>query len=352
MLTIFSAYGGTFNPEKFVIASVTAMLLPLMLMAGAMMIILNLLFDRRLSLIILTGWSVSLPSIMTFSPINIETGSITESEKERAFSLLTYNVLHFWDFRGHNPDLDNNSTISYILNTDADIVNLQEAEYLHSDSHWHITQQQVDSLRKRYPYMAINAARDLSVYSKYPMELVPTHIDPSISYTMACFRLDIKGQRIHLMNVHLKSIGLTDEDKILYKEAMDMPESKSQLKKEIKEVKSKLISKLTEAFRTRAIQAKAVREVIDSIGGPFIVAGDFNDIPDCYAVRTIRSTDMNDAYSDAAFGPTITYHADRFYFRIDQVLYRGPFKAIDIEKGNISSSDHSPLLTTFLFDKP
>ncbi len=97
--------------------------------------------------------------------------------------------------------------------------------------------------------------------------------------------------------------------------------------------------------------ANGDREITDSIGGPFIVAGDFNDIPDCYAVRTIRGKDMHDAYADAAFGPTITYHGDKFYFRIDQVLYKGPFKAVDIERGDIASSDHNPLLTTFLFDQ-
>lgn len=116
-------------------------------------------------------------------------------------------------------------------------------------------------------------------------------------------------------------------------------------------MKSQLLSKLAEAFKIRAQQARAVRNVVDSIGGPFIVAGDFNDIPDCFAVRTIRGKDMHDAYADAAFGPAITYHGDRFYFRIDQVLYRGPFQAVGIERGSINSSDHNPLLTTFLFDK-
>ena len=60
--------------------------------------------------------------------------------------------------------------------------------------------------------------------------------------------------------------------------------------------------------------------------------------------------DMKDAYAENAFGPTITYHGNRFYFRIDQVLYKGDMKAVDIERGDIESSDHYPLLTTFVFD--
>jgi endonuclease/exonuclease/phosphatase (EEP) superfamily protein YafD len=56
---------------------------------------------------------------------------------------------------------------------------------------------------------------------------------------------------------------------------------------------------------------------------------------------------MKDAYEECALGPTITFHASRFYFRIDHVLYKGNFEAIDIERGDQKSSDHYPLLTTF-----
>lgn len=352
MLTVFSAYGGTFNPEERVIASMAAMVLPALLALGGALFIVNLFFDRRLDLILLGGWLVSMPSILVFSPLRMHP-ALDAEEKVRSFTFMTYNVLHLWDFRGENPDLKQNATLSYILATDPDIVNIQELEdidYAESER-WHISRAQLDSLESRYPYHFVNVSQQLALFSKYPAEQVEIHVDPTVAYTMACFRLDVMGHKIHLMNVHLKSIGLTPEDKTLYKSALDIPETKKELKRELKEVKSQLLSKLAEAFRERAVQAQAVRSVVDSIGGPFIVAGDFNDIPDCYAVRTIRRDDMHDAYADAAFGPAITYHGDRFYFRIDQVLYRGPFRAVDIERGDISSSDHNPLLTTFLFDK-
>ena len=58
--------------------------------------------------------------------------------------------------------------------------------------------------------------------------------------------------------------------------------------------------------------------------------------------------DLHDAYADAAFGPTITYHENRFYFRIDQILYRGP-EILSIDRGNCKSSDHYPMIATFRF---
>lgn len=351
MLTIFSAYGGTFNPEERVIASMAAMVLPLLLIAGIVLSAIDLLLDKRLILVIAAGWAVSLPSILVFSPLHFWKPSLTEQQQKDSFTFLTYNVLHFWDFRGEDyPGVERNETLDYILSTDADVVNLQEYDVLDTKGPWKIKESQVDSLKTLYPYQYTDLDLKYALFSKYPFEQIELHTPREARLAMLGFKLNIKGHEIHLINVHLKSIGLTPEDKTLYKEALDLPATKSELKRELKEVKSQLLSKLSEAFKIRTIQARTVRNIVDSIGGPFIVAGDFNDIPNCYAVRTIKGKDMHDAYAEAAFGPTITYHGDKFYFRIDQILYRGPFKAVDIERGDISSSDHNPLLATFVFD--
>lgn len=351
MLTIFSAYGGTFNPEERVIASMAAMVLPLLLIAGIVLSAIDLLFDKRLILVIAAGWAVSLPSILVFSPLHFWKPSLTEQQQKDSFTFLTYNVLHFWDFRGEDyPGVKRNETLDYILSTDADVVNIQEYDVLDTKGPWKIKESQVDSLKTLYPYQYTDLDLKYALFSKYPFEQIELHTPREARLAMLGFKLNIKGHEIHLINVHLKSIGLTPEDKTLYKEALDLPATKSELKRELKEVKSQLLSKLSEAFKIRTIQARTARNIVDSIGGPFIVAGDFNDIPNCYAVRTIKGKDMHDAYAEAAFGPTITYHGDKFYFRIDQILYRGPFKAVDIERGDISSSDHNPLLATFVFD--
>lgn len=351
MLTIFSAYGGTFNPEERVIASMAAMVLPLLLIAGIVLSAIDLLFDKRLILVIAAGWAVSLPSILVFSPLHFWKPALTEQQQKDSFTFLTYNVLHFWDFRGEDyPGVKKNETLDYILSTDADVVNIQEYDVLDTKGPWKIKESQVDSLKTLYPYQYTDLDLKYALFSKYPFEQIELHTPREARLAMLGFKLNIKGHEIHLINVHLKSIGLTPEDKTLYKEALDLPATKSELKRELKEVKSQLLSKLSEAFKIRTIQARAARNIVDSIGGPFIVAGDFNDIPNCYAVRTIKGKDMHDAYAEAAFGPTITYHGDKFYFRIDQILYRGPFKAVDIERGDISSSDHNPLLATFVFD--
>ena len=349
MATVFSAYGGMIDPDEMVFASIVAMMLPGFLIAGVVMLLLDLMFWRRLSLVLLLGWVVSGPAIIEYMPMHLFTRKLTEQEKKRTFTFLTYNVLHFWDFRGDVPGLEKNMTLDYILSTDVDIVSLQEAESIQGP--WKVTPEQLYELHTRYPYGYLNAAKQLTLLSKYPAEHVHLDLPPCIAQRVACFRLDVKGDTINLFNVHLESIGLSPADKELYMQLYH-PSADRKLKEELSEVKSQLISKLSAAYRERAEQARALRECIDSVGGNVIVAGDFNDIPGCYAIRTIAGDDMENAFTRCGFGPSITYHGNRFYFRIDHVLYRGNVEAVDIERARIPSSDHYPLLTTFLIDEP
>ncbi|MDE5650801.1 MAG: hypothetical protein K2I35_07320, partial [Duncaniella sp.] len=70
----------------------------------------------------------------------------------------------------------------------------------------------------------------------------------------------------------------------------------------------------------------------------------------CYAIRTIMGDDLRDAYAECAFGPAITYHGNRFYFRIDHILYDGNIEAVKLQLDKVPSSDHYPLFATFLID--
>lgn len=351
MTTVFAAYGGMFDPGEVVVAALMAMMFPAFLLVSLLMLMVDLIFWRKAAVMMILGLLASLPPILNFSPVNTSGRRLTAGEQARSFTFLTYNVLHFWDFRGNVPGLETNATIDYILSTDADIVSIQEMEFMKSWPLWNITPGQIDSLSRRYPYRMINVSQELSLLSRYPFEFVDLHLDEDIARRLACFRIHIDGRTVHLFNVHLESIGLTPRDKELYQNLFDKyPGSERALRRELSQVKTQLVSKLAKAFTERTRQARAIRHAIDSIGGNIIVAGDFNDIPDCYAIRTIMDGDMTDAYAQNALGPTITYHGNRFYFRIDHVIYKGDMECVRLKRGDVPSSDHYPFLATFLFD--
>lgn len=351
MTTIFSAYGGSIDPDKCVLASLAAMALPLVLILGCAFLLIDLLLWRKAAFAILAGWILSAPPIMAFAPINIPSGSLSPEEKERSFTFMTYNTLHFMDFRGEVEGLESNATIDFILNEDADIVSMQETEMIKEWPLWHITGAQLRQLADRYPFRAVGVQDQYTVLSKYPFTEdrieIPENMKPHVSF----YRISMNGQILHLANCHLQSIGLDPKDKELYEGLLKKsPGAARMIPREMEEVKSRLVTKLQAAFKQRKLQAQYIRQCIDSIGGNWIVAGDFNDIPACYAVRTIMGDDMHDAYADEAMGPTITYHGNKFYFRIDQILYKGDFSAVSIKRPAIPSSDHYPLVATFLLD--
>lgn len=350
-LTVFSAWGGTIDPEECVMAALVAMMLPGFLVADILVAVADFFFWRRALWVLALSWAVSMPPILAFAPVHVSE-SLDEDEERRSFTFMTYNVLHFWDFRGEVPGLRSNATIDYILKTDPDIVSMQECDLIHEWPLWNISEGHIRELARRYPFRVVGIHDQFTVLSKYPFVEDSFEVDPRFYPRMSFFRISLNGQVVHLANCHLQSIGLDPADKELYAGLFEAsPWAERVMSRKVEQVKARLISKLGAAFRERKAQAEYIRHVVDSIGGNWIVAGDFNDIPSCYAVRTIMGDDMHDAYAEKGFGPTITYHGNRFYFRIDQMLYKGDYDVVDIVRGDVPSSDHYPLTATFLFNE-
>ena len=199
-------------------------------------------------------------------------------------------------------------------------------------------------LCRKYPYRE-QRLRDVVILSKHPYVVDNEAItERSRPYKKsAAYKVQVNGRTLHIIGVHLESIHLSNSDKANYIDITDINFDEQKME----DVKTGILSKLATAFRTRAVQAKELRHYIDSVGNNIILCGDFNDTPSSFSYNTIMGNDMSDAYRDCALGPTITFHDNRFYFRIDHILYKGDFEAINIERGNMKSSDHYPLFATF-----
>ncbi len=340
--TIFTGYSGYISPEVMTFAGLAGMTFPLWPIVSVVVLVADLFLMRRLAIVPASALIICISPMFTFSPINGTPEKLTEEEEVKSFTVLTYNVLNFVDNQELYPD-SINRTINYILSTDADIVCLQEGEYLVPFPKYFVTKSQIDSLWQRYPYRLIGRGGQ-SVLSKYPIMNIPVKITKEDQGDMAVYRTNVKGHPLTIINVHLQSIGLTVSDKELFLELTSLSVDES-----LSRIRSQLVSKLYDAYLQRARQARLLRSYIDRIGGNIILCGDFNDIPGCYALRTIEGGTMRDAYLETAIGPKITYNANNFYFRIDHVLYQGDLDAVSVVRGDIPSSDHYPLLTTFVW---
>lgn len=342
-----SAYGGMVNPLVTAVPAVLAMTFPFWLLALAITFILSLLFRSRLSLIIslvafIAGWG----GLTTFCPLNFsDTDDLTANDSTgSSFTILTYNLLELNAFNGQYPD-ETNLTVQAIIDANPDIVAMQEAPPMPSVGYRFTSPAQRDSLIKRYPYR-LNAA-GIGLLSRFPARLAPVP-EPSPdngSFHFRHYHIDLPdGSVLSLYNVHLESFGLSDDDKRLYRKLTN-----GEVRHRIMKARRFLISKLASAFRSHAEQSMQLSRCIEAdTCASIIVCGDFNDIPGSYAIRALsRHAGLSDAYVDAGFGATPTYHVNRFYFHIDQILYRGDISPMRVVRLPEGASDHYPVMARF-----
>lgn len=341
---IASAYGGYVNPDVTTIFALLSMMLPGFIVAQIVVCIAGLWISRATSLMGVVALLVSSDSILDYSPINLRHKVVDDQElRDISFTLMSYNVLEFKQYDNQYPDTGTNPTITYILGQDPDIACLIECETIHPYVHRQVLQPQIDSILHRYPYYHIDN-RGNSIFSKFPCHQVELKMPDDFNGRIAAYQADIHGKSVTIFVVHMTSIGLSADDRELYDEM-----TRLHAIDKFGEVRHQLLHKLSIAFRRRAHQARILRQMIDSIDSDnIIVTGDFNDIPGCYALRTIMRDDFKSVYTECGLGPAVTYYGNRFYFRIDHILYRGNLEPLWIKIGDVKYSDHYPLLTQFV----
>lgn len=338
-----ASYSGTVSPGSFSLASVMLLTYPFWLGATIIIGIIDVLLCRKAFVAVILSLVVCIPSIWSYSPLNVLKPHVPRESEGRTLKFMTYNVAAFHNFTSTFPG-DVNPTISYIINSGADVVNLQEVYIFATSKGEHITSAQLDSLHSIYPYVLLNGYTQ-ALLSKYPAEAIHTDWPCTAGNEMAVFRINVDGESITIFDVHLQSYGLTDADKSLFRSLTRLGVYDSE---KIEEIKNQLLDKVNAAAVNRAEDARKVGHYITSLGGPnVIVAGDFNDVPGCYALRYLADYGLKEVYPEVAFGPMITYNASNFYFRIDHVLYRGALKPLKMYRGKVKCSDHYPVFVEF-----
>lgn len=356
---IYAAYSGTTSPQQSNIAPVAVLAFPFLLALEVMAGVAWLIVRRwRSSLIVWVAILISWPSVRVVSPLNMFPHTYTPKEDSTKFKVLTFNVENFKVAYYGDREKERKAgeaTARYILSQDADVVLLQEAS-LSVDIN---ELPYMDSLKKVYPYRD-HGYHDQVILSKHPYQPV---VDDSIKNGFAspdnpldgyhfyarAFDVLIPGHKVRFFNLHLHSLHLSEDDKQFY---VDLTKLKTKDKpEEAKKASQTILAKLNYAFRQHAQEATLLRQVINQSDANVIVCGDFNDVPMSYAYRKIMGTDMTDAWVKCGFGPTATYHKDRLFFKIDHVLYRGDMEAVETHRHKAGSSDHYPLVTTFVWKR-
>jgi endonuclease/exonuclease/phosphatase family metal-dependent hydrolase len=144
---------------------------------------------------------------------------------------------------------------------------------------------------------------------------------------------DIKynGAVIRIYCIHLKAVNINIEAKKQY------------LNGEIELGKSPFVlGRIDTAFTKRTIQVEAIRNHIKLCPYPFIIAGDFNDTPNSFAVNEL-GRGLKNAFTEKGAGLQTTYYA-KLPLRIDYVLASPQFDVLSYMAIDRKISDHKPVI--------
>lgn len=340
LLFLASAYGGLVPPERGLAFTYLGLAFPLLLLLNLVLLLIRLVRrDRVFTILVIVVLLICRRSIEYYSPLHFFR---PEPPTENTLKVLTYNVRCF-GYKDHTTD-NPNEIIRYIAASDADIVCLQE--YLEGDAENILSAGKIARALSMYPYHYYRPlvyyrhySTGLAIFSKYPILSSRKVRYDSTFNGSTIHEIDVRGRRVTVVNNHLESFKLTQEDRSRYTDFIRNANSST-----LSRVQDIFRTKVGQAFRIRAEQAGIVAEEIGELpDGSLIICGDFNDTPLSYTYRTICGR-LGDAYAESGVGPGISYNRSIFRFRIDHILHSSDMKAYSATvDSRLRLSDHYPV---------
>lgn len=333
-MLILTAYSPYFDPRIHPLASCLGLTFPIFLVINLCFLIFWILARYRFALLPLIGFLICFPQIQTYIPMNFTTKKVPEN----SIKLLSYNVMSFNNLlkkEGKNP------VLSYLANSNADIICLQEFNF--TENKKYLTEKDIIKGLKAYPYYSISRQGSgdvqLACFSKFPiLSAKVINYDSNYNGSMK-YILKVNNDTITLINNHLESNKLTKEDRGIYEDMIKDPNAQK-----VKSGIRQLVRKFAEASAIRAAQVDSVAKIITNSKYPTVIAcGDFNDVSISYTHRTLTEH-LEDAFTQSGRGLGISYNQNKFYFRIDNILISPNLKAYNCTVDrSIKESDHYPI---------
>ncbi len=267
-----------------------------------------------------------------------------ENAPKPALTVMTYNVEGFMNFderQRPRPSMD--SIGSYVAARHPDLICFQEFQTTRK-----LPMSQLDELLCGLPHKEIyyvlpgrepETGWGLAIYSRHRLMNAKTIQFPETLNCAMQVDMLVRGDTVRVLNCHLQTTSLSHSDR-RFITTEEFVQSNTDVKKQ--RVK-KIVGKLRDNYRIRAVQADSIATLIAASPYPVIVCGDFNDTPLSYTYRTVKGG-LKDAFVEKGLGASGTYHGFFNMFRIDYVLYNDRWHAISYDSPDLDVSDHYPVV--------
>ena len=331
------------NPENFWIISFFGLAYPAILAINILFVIYWLIRLPKLALIsgiaILAGWSV----IQNYIGFRESTAIMVPKSSESFLRVMTYNVHNFKQFGDKNDKSTKELILDIIRNEEPDIICFQEF-FSRKRGEYNFRKLILQILETEHYYFKPSTdngyeAIGMAIFSKFPIvNKGNIQFAKKMTWNEAVYADIRKGDKtFRVYNVHFQSISFQPEDYQYLKKVT------SEIETDVESSK-KIGSRLKKAFIKRSNQAKILKEHTEKSPVPFIIAGDFNDTPISYTVKTI-SRGMNNGFREMGSGFGVTYNGAFPNFQIDYIFTSPEFTVKNYLIINKKLSDHYPVRT-------
>lgn len=264
------------------------------------------------------------------------------NEPSSAIRIMAYNV-HGFGGIGKLDGKPIQSDVIKLINTQhPDIINFEEfyADVLNRKSIIPPLKEAVNS--NYYYFKAYDSTRwdssGIAIFSRFPI-INRGFIQPDAnSGQIQAIYADVKKGDIifRVYCVHLQSIRFDDSDHQYLKNM-----AAGSLKVHGLHA---IYSKLKQAFVQRGFQVALVKKDMSKCPYPYVIAGDFNDTPNSYAVTQINKG-LKNAFIENGSGLGLTYYGDFPGFQIDYILTSPQFNINNYKIIKQKISDHYPVMS-------
>ena len=268
----------------------------------------------------------------------------------QTLSVLNYNIGSYKMRPYYYEDRDSARMAlkNWILESESDIKCIQEFANVPWSKEFNL----IDQLNKRgqHYYFSTDGPAEKNdrfkhgtlIISKYPIIKSGDVLSSTNGFNRIAYAdINVEGDTIRIVNVHLESMGLSDTDP---RNARSFNTLKSQL--------HTILRKLKVGVFERSKQIRQLSDFIEQSPYPVVCAGDFNDLPYSYNYRQMKRH-MKNSFEESGKGFGFTYNGGTLKaLRIDNQFYTSGFRAEEFETlDSIELSDHFPIRAEYLIEE-
>lgn len=334
------------NPQKWWMISLIGLGFGFLIVTLLSFIFFWLVFNPKFVFIsiiaLLIGWK---PITVFFAFHNPDKFDYEKSKD--VLRVAHWNVGRFTEWKRNNNKGSKTrlKMMDLIKEQNADVLCLQE--FFHSKDT--IYYDNLDYVRKEldYPYFYYSWDDDghlqwvgQVIFSRFPivdkgLTRYPAPSSPeSLIYADIVFNKDtVRLYTTHLQSVQFQKKDFERIDKIKKTDDGMVENSKN------------IFSKLKRGVVRRSLQADLVKQKISESPHPYILTGDFNDVPNSYTYFTIKNENLQDAFLETSLGVGRTYSYIAPTLRIDYIFTTKDFSIRQFNRIIKNYSDHYMLVT-------